>query len=328
MSRRHGWRSASRIVGAAGLCTAWLLTAGAGISLLGDIERVQANDRRAASLEGQRRVLLGGRLPATEGVAERLRAAMEEADRGADALELAVLGSLRPDWPKRLEQAEYPEQPQRLSPPGASESRLRPREDSVRGRADAFFDLAWFAEEMRATAAAANVELAPREAFGFAEHAEGAPRSEDVPRVERQRERIEHLLRGLFAARPARLEHVRRERPGSGAPGRASRGPDSGAERDYFDPEPGRLLRRHRAVDTLAFQIAFVATGAGTLRGFLNGLLADRTAWVVRSVEVKSLAASPGLDPDRLEARPLRVELVIESIEALLRSGSSAEERS
>jgi len=328
VNRSIARRSASRVAVAAGFGAALLMTAGAGISLLGDIGRVQANERRAATLEGQRRGLLGGRPPATEAVAERLRAAREEAGRGADALALAVLGPERPDQPERLEQSERLAMPEGLPSAGLLQSRLRAREESVSGRADAFFDLAWFAEEMRATAAAANVELGPREAFGFAEHAEGAPRSEDVPRIERQRERIEHLLRGLFAAGPARLEHIRRERPGPGAPGRASRGLDSGAERDFFDPDPGRLLRRHRNMDTLAFQIAFVATGAGTLRGFLNGLLADRAEWVVRSVEVKALAAGPGLDADRLEARPLRVELVVESIEALRRSGSSAEERS
>lgn len=289
-------------VGTALVVAGWL-TAAAGTSILGDVRRAREDDRRVAILEVQRRALLGGHPPATAEAVRRLSAAVAEAARAAEALATAILG---------------PEPPDRTPAADAS----------VSGRAEAFFDLAWFAEEMRATAAAANVELAPREAFGFAEHAEGAPRSEDVAHVERQRERIERLLRGLFAAGPARLEHIRRERPVSERSGRRVRGVESGAERDYFDPDPATLFRHHRKMDTMAFQIAFVATGAGTLRAFLNGLLTDPMAWVVRSVQVKPLA--PGLDAqsDRLAARPLRVELIVESVESGGRTGAPMEEAS
>lgn len=266
--------------------------------------RLQAG--RIVDLERRRSGLLAGDPAASEETTRRLRAVLGEAQRAADGLEARLLGSV----------------PQQLLGAG---------DEAVRERADAFFDLAWYTEEMRATAAAANVELAPREAFGFAVHAEGAPRNEDVARVHRQRERIERLLRLLFVAGPARLDWVRRERPATDRLAVSGRGEESGAERDYFEPESHLLLRERGTFETLAFQLCFVATGAEVLRTLINGLLGDEKAWVVRWIEVKpigdpaSVAASA--EGNILAARPLRVLLLIESLEGRVRS-DPPEERS
>jgi hypothetical protein len=200
-------------------------------------------------------------------------------------------------------------------------------DESVTERTDAFFDLAWFAEEMRATAAAANVELLPREAFGFAEHAEGAPRSEDVGRVARQRERIESLLRQLFKVGPTRLEYIRRERSRIDPSDVRARRPQSGAEPDYFEPVDDLLVRRTWNVDTLAFKVGFVAIGSGPLRALLNHLLEDATGWVVRWVEVNPVEGVSLQRSGLAVAPPLRFELLVESLEGPVR-GRPREERS
>lgn len=255
---------------------------------------------RGADLERRRATLLAGDPVPTGETTRRLNLLLEEARNSADALETRLFGR------GRMEGSD-------------------PRDDSARERADAFFDLAWYTEEMRATAAAANVELLPREAFGFAAHAEGAPRSEDVPRVHRQRERIERLLRLLFAAGPARLDSVRRERPPEDRSLPRERAEDSGAERDYFEPESHLLIRRSVKVDTLAFRLCFVATGAGVLRTLINGLLADETGWMVRWVEVNPVEDAAVAARDMLVARPLRVSLLIESLEGSARAGLTEE---
>ena len=214
-----------------------LVCGGVIASIVWSAMRVRRQEARCSDLEARQRALLAGRVPATEETSRQLRGTWEALTRRAG------------DWEARLV--------------GSPSSGLRSvSEESVTERADAFFDLAWFAEEMRATAATANVELLPHEAFGFAEHVEGAPRNEDVGRVERQRERIEGLLRELFAAGPARLDYIRRERPVENPPGSLTRGRSAGAERDYFEPTDALLVRHRWDVDTLAFRMSFVTNGA------------------------------------------------------------------
>ena len=283
--KREG--SVLRRMALAVLFLSWGVLAAASVT---NAMRVRRDEARAADLAATRRALLSGDVPATDATARRVKAAAEEWALRAAAWEARLVGP---------------------SPP-----MLRPGlEESVTERTDAFFDLAWFAEEMRATAAAANVELLPREAFGFAEHAEGAPRSEDVSRVERQRERIESLLRQLFKSGPTRLDYVRRERSSIDHSGSRTRWPQSGAELDYFEPADDLLLRRKWKVDTIAFKIGFVASGAGPLRALLNHLLEDATGWVVRWIEVNPVERV-GLQRSGLAAAPsLRFELLLESLE-------------
>jgi hypothetical protein len=268
------------------------------------VARLQAG--RIVDLERRRGGLLAGDPAASEETTRRLRAVLDETARAADALDARLLGSV----------------PQEL---------LGADDEAVRERADAFFDLAWYTEEMRATAAAANVELAPREAFGFAVHAEGAPRNEDVARVHRQRERIERLLRLLFTAGPLRLDWIRRERPATDRLAVSGRAEESGAERDYFEPESHLLLRERGTLETLAFQVCFVATGAEVVRTLINGLLADERAWVVRWIEVKPIgdpaSSAASAEGHTLAAPPLRVSLLVESVEGRVRS-DLPEERS
>jgi len=283
---------------AAGLAGIVMVFAGLFWTTIREVADVQWQTGRIADLERRRSGLLAGDPAASEETTLRLRAVLGETERVANALEAGLFGTV----PPRL---------------------LGAGDESVRERADAFFDLAWYTEEMRATAAAANVELVPREAFGFAVHAEGAPRSEDVARVHRQRERIERLLRLLFAAGPARLEWVRRERPVIDRAGISGRADESGTERDYFEPEPHLLLRQRGALETMAFQLCFVATGAEVLRTLINGLLADETAWVVRWVEVKPIGDPASAERHSLAAQPLRFSLLIESLEGRLRSDST-----
>lgn len=264
--------------------------------------RVRRDEARATALAATRRALLSGDVPATDATARRVKVAAEEWALCASA------------WEARLV--------------GPSPSTLRPGlEESVTERTDAFFDLAWFAEEMRATAAAANVELLPREAFGFAEHAEGAPRNEDVGRVERQRERIESLLRQLFKSGPTRLDYVRRERSAIDPSRSRAHWPQSGADSDYFEPADDLLLRRRWNVDTMAFKVGFVAKGAGPLRALLNHLLEDATGWIVRWVEVNPVEAVALTRNGLAAAPPLRFELLVESLEGPV-DGRHREERS
>jgi hypothetical protein len=83
------------------------------------------------------------------------------------------------------------------------------------------------------------------------------------------------------------------------------------------------LLRQRGALETMAFQLCFVATGAEVLRTLINGLLADETAWVVRWVEVKPIGDSASAERHSLAAQPLRFSLLIESLEERLRSDST-----
>ena len=203
----------------------------------------------------------------------------------------------------------------------AAEARESP---AVRERADAFFDLAWFVEYMRAAAAERDVRLNDAEHFGFASHTRSAPTQEQVDRVLRQRLRLEALLTSLFDARPARLESVRRESPDGAVAGRARTSESSTP--DHFSLESRLSLRRSGWVDTLAFRVAFTGDTA-CLRRFINRVASDPTPWVVRLVEVEPEAPGGAALPtegDRSPAlpairpRPLRFVVTVESVEGLV----------
>ena len=198
-----------------------------------------------------------------------------------------------------------------------------PATDPVRERAGAYFDLAWYVEEMRATAVAEDVQLLEGEGFGFSSHAHSGPDSEHIGRVLRQRMHLERLLKALFSVRPASLESVRRESPLTTAVG--PRGGADPAGADYFRIDPASSLRRSGMIDTLAFRLVFVGN-TGCLRDLLNRLLEDETPWMVRLVEVEP-AARPGAGgsantPSGRTASPIgpalsRFALTIETIERL-----------
>jgi hypothetical protein len=197
-------------------------------------------------------------------------------------------------------------------------------EGAVHGRTGAFFDLAWFVEDMRATAAAQDVRLAEGEQFGFASHVRSAPAPGEVDRVLRQRFRVESLLHALFAARPERLESVRRERPDGAANGRPR--VTETASSDLFTLEPRLSVRRKVKVDTLAFRLVFTGT-TECLRRFVNEVASGPTPWLIRLVEVepavpRTPVAPAAADPETgpipvINAQPSRFVVLLESFESL-----------
>lgn len=195
--------------------------------------------------------------------------------------------------------------------------------EPVRERAGAYFDLAWFVEEMRATAVAEDIQLMEGESFGFSSHAHSGPASEHIGRVLRQRLHLERLLKALFSVRPARLESVRRESPLPGSAAARVGADPAGA--DYFRIDPASSLRRSGVIDTLAFRLVFVGN-TGCLRDFLNRLMEDETPWMVRLVEVEPAARAgagrPAGNPSgktvsRIGPALSRFALTIETIERL-----------
>ena len=204
---------------------------------------------------------------------------------------------------------------------------------AVQGRTGAFFDLAWFVEEMRATAAAQDLRLAEAEHIGFASHVRSAPAPGEVDRVLRQRRRVESLLLALFSARPDRLESVRRERPDAAATGRPRA--SEAASSDLFILEPRLSLRRNKKLDTLAFRLVFTGD-TGCLRRFVNEVASGSTPWMIRLIEVEpavpggpaSVGPPPGPETAPVpvvQARSSRFVVLLESIESLVDSDVARE---
>ncbi len=265
--------------------------------------REQRGQGRERHLEASIVALQATRPAATEQVAGALTAACVDLERQATE---RLNGSQGP----RLETGEAP------------------GEGAVHGRTGAFFDLAWFVEEMRATAAAQDVRLAEGEHFGFASHVRSAPAPGEVDRVLRQRRRVESLLHALFSARPERLESVRRERPDAAANGR-SRASEA-ASTDLFTLEPRLSLRGNRMLDTLAFRLVFTGH-TESLRRFVNEVASGSTPWLIRLIEVEpALSRAPATvgPPGGLEtapvpvvqAQPSRFVVLLESFEGLIES--------
>jgi len=253
---------------------------------------------QAGQLQERRLLLLGQAPPPTPQIAAQIAATQRSIERAAEEGAARLI-------------------PRSLAPEESRGTEL------IRERAGAYFDLAWFVEEMRATAAAEDVQLVEAESFGFSSHAHSGPDSEHVGRVLRQRRHLESLLKALFSVRPVRLESVRREAPLPGSA--AARGGADAAGADYFRIAPETSLQRSGMIDTLAFRLIFVGN-TGCLRDFLNRLLEDDTPWMVRLVEVepatRASAERPSGKVDEKSVKSIgpelsRFALTVETIERI-----------
>ncbi len=190
---------------------------------------------------------------------------------------------------------------------------------------DLFFDLASFAEEIRARAAQAGVTVKPDEHFGFATHRHEGPGSDLIPAVGRQRASVQYLVGALLAAQPRTLVAVQRERPLTAAqrarrhqvppPETTSAGPAAagGAPEDFFDFDAALSVRVPGLVDSDAFRLEFTGQ-TPALRAFLNTLTLSRLPVIVRSVEVEPLAAGrTGANPEGSAADGAPVPLVAQN---------------
>lgn len=158
-------------------------------------------------------------------------------------------------------------------------------------RADAYFDIATFVEQMRELAQRRGVAVATDERFGFAAYANAGPENELIPAVFRQRCVAQYLIETLCEAQPERLVSIQRERPrlpidssASAEAGRRAEADRSSA--DYFEIDPRVSARVPGFVETTAFRIVFVGP-TSTLRQMLNSLAGFQLPLVVRSVEVE-----------------------------------------
>lgn len=172
---------------------------------------------------------------------------------------------------------------------------------------DAYFEVAAFVEQMRASAVQARVAVRPDERFGFAALALEGPPPDLVAAVERQRVGTQRLLEFLLRSQPQALLAVQREPPLT-APERAQRNhrPRPGAEpspaaqarsdglaaADYFAFDRNLSLRIAGVVDSDAFRLEFTGR-TSSLRMFLNRLAASPCPVAVRSIEVAPLP--PGI---------------------------------
>lgn len=167
-------------------------------------------------------------------------------------------------------------------------------EDPPAQRADAFFALARFMEDQRASAARSGVEVPDNAAFSFSAHRNSGPPDEHLAVVHRQMLVVDRLLNILWTARPERLIAVQRERPAAKLPvdeASAANASRAGRAEDWFDWPAGRSLAREGILDTLALRVSFVGRTAA-LRGFMAGLSAADTSMVVREVAVRPLGAN------------------------------------
>lgn len=147
-----------------------------------------------------------------------------------------------------------------------------------RQRAEAYFDLAAFTERMRVAAAQHEVGLAPDERFGFAEYASKGPAPALIEAVFHDRQRVEYLLRTLFASRPSRLVNVQRERMEiEGVEQERATG-------EAFEFASSRSVRVPGSVAGRAFKLTFIA-GTATVRTLLDRFMESDQPIVVRSVE-------------------------------------------
>ena len=150
------------------------------------------------------------------------------------------------------------------------------------GRAEAFFDIARFVEQMRALTAEKRIKTATDERFGFAEYAHGGPNVDDLKWVYHERRAAETLLRTLAACGPVELVEVKREQLNH--PGEAKAGLDS------FAWETKRALRKPDVLESVALRVSFVGQTV-SLRALLNELALPESSAVVRGVEVEPASA-------------------------------------
>jgi len=164
---------------------------------------------------------------------------------------------------------------------------------------DAYFDLSYYVERVRAAAEAASIRTALDTRFGFTDYAKTGPEAELIPAVFIQRQYAEYLMTALIASQPAEFIGLQRERPLSAeekrlqeealAAGQAS--PSSGysdSAGDFFTIDPGTSARVPGFVETQPFRITFTGY-TSALRNFLNELASFKLPVVVRSVEVEAL---------------------------------------
>jgi len=175
----------------------------------------------------------------------------------------------------------------------ATEAELRgDRPAADRGRkpapvakpADVFFELAAFVEKAREQAASLGIGLRPEERFGFSAYANEGPEAEFIPAVQRQQRVVAYLTAALFTARPNRLLAVERETPTGVAGGPPSLG--GSRERDLFEIETARSVRRPGLIEADAFRLVFVGYTA-SLRTFLTKLAGFELPIIVRGIEVE-----------------------------------------
>jgi hypothetical protein len=171
--------------------------------------------------------------------------------------------------------------------------------DPVRGgdvpeaRADAFFSIARFMAEQRASAQRAGVEVPETETFSFSAHRNSGPPVEHIATVHRQTLIASQLLQALWQVGPVGFTGLQRENPAikielSGGTTDANR---EGRPEDWFVWPAERSLARDEIVDTLALRIGFVGRTA-TLRAFLAAIARSKAPLVVREVTVQSLGAN------------------------------------
>jgi len=167
---------------------------------------------------------------------------------------------------------------------------------------DIFFDLANFVEKSRDEAKKAGVRIKADERFGFSAYASAGPEREMIPQVFRQRQIAQYLLEALFAAKPAELVSLQRERPlipaqqtavsvGQSIPASAAVSDPSGPNADLFEIDPRISARVPGFVNATAFRLAFIGE-TESLRTLLNKLAAFELPLVVRSVEVEPASIS------------------------------------
>ncbi len=153
-------------------------------------------------------------------------------------------------------------------------------------RAEAFFDLAAFAERMRELARRMKVGLRSDESFGFGAYRQEAPAVDELGWVFQERRMLGRLLETLFAARPVELRSVQRERPplATTHAAHAMAARTAGVDKDLFTFE---RKRAGPSVETTSrgFRLVFLGDTA-VLRGWLNGMVEAGLPVLVRSIEV------------------------------------------
>lgn len=169
---------------------------------------------------------------------------------------------------------------------------------------DAYFEIARFVETARTAAKRLNIAVKSDEHFGFTSYAREGPDAPILPTVLEQRAAVGKLTDALFAAGPAALIAIQRERPVAilqrERPGQAGlkknvhAKPETRPEEaaDFFDPVPSVSLRVPGKIKTSAFKVEF-SGATRVLRDFLNALSVSDTPFFVRSVEVEPLTDAP-----------------------------------
>jgi hypothetical protein len=163
---------------------------------------------------------------------------------------------------------------------------------------DAYFDLSYYVERVRAAAESASIRIAEDTRFGFSDYAKTGPETELIPAVFIQRQYAEYLLTALLAAQPAEFLGLQRERPLTAeekrlqeeaiAAGQTPTSSDSGSSGDFFTIDPRTSARVPGFVETQPFRVTFTGY-TSALRNFLNELASFKLPVVVRSVEVEAL---------------------------------------